>query len=298
MRFCVVEWPGDAGTRLAVERDGGLVPLDAPASLRGALEQYGPDGLMRLAARATGDALPVDRVARWCPPVPDPRTFRDFYAFEQHVKTCREKRGQDMLPEWYEFPVFYFSNPSSMKGHNEPVSRPASTKELDLELEVGCVIGKEARDVSGDAADDAIFGYMVLNDLSARDLQRQEMKCMLGPAKGKDFATAIGPWLVTKDDLADVRVGPGRYDLAMVARKNGKEISRGNMTGLTHDFTKMIERASRDVTLFPGDVIGSGTVGTGCILELGPEATDGWLEPGDTIELEIDRLGVLTTPIT
>ena len=120
---------------------------------------------------------------------------------------------------------------------------------------------------------------------------------MLGPAKGKDFASAIGPWVVTKDELADRRVGPGRYDLTMVARKNGVEISRGNFKDITHDFTKMIERASRDVTLFPGDLIGSGTVGTGCILEIGPEASDGWLEPGDTIELEIDRLGVLTTPI-
>ena len=120
---------------------------------------------------------------------------------------------------------------------------------------------------------------------------------MLGPAKGKDFATAIGPWVVTPDELTDSRVGPGRYDLTMVARKNGREISRGSFKDITHDFTRMIERASRDVTLFPGDLIGSGTVGTGCILELGPEATDGWLEPGDFVELEIDRLGTLTTPI-
>ncbi|MCH7813927.1 MAG: fumarylacetoacetate hydrolase family protein, partial [Planctomycetes bacterium] len=134
-------------------------------------------------------------------------------------------------------------------------------------------------------------------DLSARDLQRQEMKCMLGPAKGKDFATAIGPFVVTKDELEDKRVGPGRYDLTMVARKNGREISRGNLKSITFDFTRLIERASADAPLFPGDIIGSGTVGTGCILELGPETTDGWLQPGDTIELEIDRLGTLTTPI-
>lgn len=297
MRFCLVEFKGGAGPQLAVERDGGLVRLDAPPSLRGALQMHGSDGLMRLAADAKGDPVPMDNVTRWLPPVPDPGSFRDFYAFEQHVKTCRQKRGQEMLPEWYEFPVFYFSNPQSMKGHKEPVSKPVSTKELDLELEIACVIGKQGRDLSGDSAEEAIFGYMILNDLSARDLQRQEMKCMLGPAKGKDFATAIGPFVVTKDELEDKRVGPGRYDLNMVARKNGKEISRGNMTGLTHDFTKMLERASRDVDLFAGDVIGSGTVGTGCILELGPDTTGGWLEPGDTIELEIDRLGVLTTPI-
>ncbi len=297
MRFCLVELEGRSEATLAVERNGGLVPLDAPPSLRRALDQYGADGLIKMAGSAAGEAVPLDKVTRWLPPVPDPRSFRDFYAFEQHVKTCRQKRGQEMLPEWYEFPVFCFSNAGSLRGHNEPVQKPASTKELDFELEVGCVMGREVRDASGDAAEDAIFGYCVLNDLSARDLQRQEMKCMLGPAKGKDFASAIGPWVVTKDELSDKRVGPGRYDLAMTARKNGQEISRGNWKDLTHDFTKMIERASRDVTLYVGDLIGSGTVGTGCILELGADTTDGWLTPGDTIELEIERLGVLTTPV-
>ena len=297
MRFCVVELSGQSGPMLAVQRDGGVVTLDAPATLRGALDRYGDAGLIQLGRDAGGPTVPLEKITRWLPPVPDPRSFRDFYAFEQHVKTCRTKRGQDMIPEWYEIPVFHFSNAGSLKGHQEPVKRPASTQTLDFELEVGCVIGKQVQDVSGDAAEDAIFGYLVLNDLSARDLQRQEMKCMLGPAKGKDFATAIGPWVVTKDELADKRVGPGRYDLTMLARKNGKELSRGNFKDVTHDFTKMIERASRDVTLFPGDLIGSGTVGTGCILELGPETTGGWLEPGDTVELEIDSLGTLTTPI-
>lgn len=297
MKYCVVTLKGEDKAKLGVAADGGMRVLDAPGSLRCALEQYGPEKLNKLAADATGAVVSLDKVATWHSPVPNPRAFRDFYAFEQHVKTCRQKRGQEMLPEWYEIAIFYFSNPSSLVGHNTPVKKPKATKEMDLELEVACVMGKEVRDVSGQAADDAIFGYMVLNDLSARDLQRQEMKCMLGPAKGKDFATAAGPWLVTKDELEDVRVGPGKYNLTMTARKNGKEISRGNFKDLTHDFTKMIARASEDVTLYPGDIIGSGTVGTGCILELGPETTGGWLEPGDTIELEIERLGVLTTPI-
>lgn len=297
MRFCVVEISDRSRPVLAVEKDGGVLPLDVPATLRGALEQLGPESLMEFAGKATGRPVPFAKVSRWLPPVPDARSFRDFYAFEEHVKTARAKRGQDMIPTWYEIPVFYFSNTGSLKGHNEPVRKPAATDELDFELEVACVIGNQAQDVSGQAAEEAIFGYLVLNDLSARDLQRQEMKCMLGPAKGKDFATAIGPWVVTKDELADKRVGPGRYDLAMVARKNGKEISRGNFKSLYHDFTKLIARASQDVTLFPGDLVGSGTVGTGCILELGPEKTDGWLQPGDTIELEIERLGMLTTPI-
>ncbi len=297
MRFCLVEPERGLGPALCVERDGGVLPLDAPASLRRAREELGPKGLRDCAARAVGDPVSVASIRRWLPPVPDPRTFRDFYAFEHHVKAARALRGQEMLPTWYEIPVFYFSNPSSLRGHLEPVRKPASTGELDFELEVACIIGNEVHDVSGSAAEEAIFGYLILNDFSARDLQREEMKCMLGPAKGKDFASSIGPWVVTADELTDARVGPGRYNLTMVARKNGKEISHGSFKDLTHDFSKLIERASRDVTLYPGDLIGSGTVGTGCILELRPENTGGWLQPGDTIELEIDRLGVLTTPI-
>jgi fumarylacetoacetate (FAA) hydrolase len=297
MRFCVVEFENRGDTFLAVAKEGGLVPLSAPPSLRGALEQFGPEGLMAEGQRASERPIPMNQVRRWLPPVPDPRTFRDFYAFEQHVKAARARRGQEMIPTWYEIPVFYFSNPTSLKGHLEPVKKPASTSELDFELEVACVIGREVQDVQGPAADEAIFGYLVLNDFSARDLQREEMKCMLGPAKGKDFATALGPWLVTPDELAGRRVGPGKYDLAMTARKNGKEVSRSNFKTIHYDFTRIIERASRDVTLFPGDLIGSGTCGTGCILELGPENTGGWLQPGDTIELEIERLGTLTSPI-
>ncbi|MBI4718858.1 MAG: fumarylacetoacetate hydrolase family protein [Planctomycetes bacterium] len=297
MRFCLVECAGSPGAKLAVERDGGLVPLDAPASLRGALEAFGPNGLMELARRTGGKPVPLTSVTRWLPPVPDPRTFRDFYAFEQHVKAARARRGQEMIPTWYEMPIFYFSNTGSLKGHQEPVKKPAATRELDFELEVACIIGKQVQDVSGEPAEDAIFGYLVLNDWSARDLQREEMKCMLGPAKGKDFATSIGPWVVTRDELADVRVAPGKYRLGMFARRNGKEISRSNFDTIHYTFVQMLERGSRDVTLYPGDLIGSGTCGTGCILELGPENAGGWLRPGDTLELEIERLGVLTTPI-
>jgi len=297
MRFCLVELDGRSGPTLARWSPEGLIPFDAPPSLRLALEEYGDTGLLARSAAVTAPVVPHDAVERWLPPVPDPRTFRDFYAFEQHVKTCRERRGQAMVPAWYEMPVFYFSNPGTFRGHEEPVRRPAATSELDFELEVACVIGRQVENATGEAAEESIFGYLVLNDLSARDLQRQEMQCMLGPAKGKDFATAAGPWVVTRDELADARTGPGRYNLQMVARKNGRQVSRGNMNTLTFDFTQMIARASAEVPLFPGDIIGSGTVGTGCILELGPQTTGGWLEPGDTIELEIERLGVLTTPI-
>ncbi|MEK6677075.1 MAG: fumarylacetoacetate hydrolase family protein [Planctomycetota bacterium] len=297
MRFCLVELTGRQGPVLCVERSGGLVALDAPPSVRLALDAYGPDALIKRAKEATGAAVPLSDVRRWLPPAPDPRTFRDFYAFEQHVKAARARRGQEMIPTWYQMPIFYFSNTGSLKGHLEPIKKPASTSELDFELEVACIIGKQVQDVSGPAAEDAIFGYLVLNDWSARDLQREEMKCMLGPAKGKDFATSIGPWVVTKDELADRRVGPGKYDLFMKARRNGKEISSSNFKTIHYDFTQLLERGSRDVTLYPGDLIGSGTTGTGCILELGPENTGGWLQSGDTLELEIERLGILTTPI-
>jgi 2-keto-4-pentenoate hydratase/2-oxohepta-3-ene-1,7-dioic acid hydratase in catechol pathway len=297
MRFCLVEYGGQKTPRLCIGREGGVVPLDAPPSLRGGLERFGDEGLIALGKRATGPVIRLEQITRWLAPVPDPRTFRDFYAFEQHVKAARSRRGLEMIPEWYELAIFYFSNTGSLKGHLEPVRKPSSTNELDFELEMACVIGRDVQDVCGQQAEEAIFGYLVLNDWSARDLQRAEMKCSLGPAKGKDFATSIGPWVVTKDELADRRVGPGLYDLTMLARRNGREISRANAKGLYHDFTKMIERGSRDVTLYRGDLIGSGTAGTGCILELGPEAAGGWVKPGDTVELEIERLGTLATPI-
>ncbi|MCO6436622.1 MAG: fumarylacetoacetate hydrolase family protein [Phycisphaerae bacterium] len=297
MRFCVVELKGQSGPKLAVGVGDGLVALDTRPSLRRALDDLGGKGLMDLAAATKSKPVPLSEVTRWLPPVPDARTFRDFYAFEQHVKAARARRGQEMIPTWYEIPVFYFSNPTSMKGHMEPVKKPESTKELDFELEVACIIGADVADVSGEAAEKAIFGLTVLNDFSARDLQREEMKCMLGPAKGKDFASSLGPWVVTLDELSDRRVKPGCWDLSMSARKNGKPVSKANTKDMHYDFTKLLERGSRDVTLYRGDIIGSGTCGTGCILELGPEATGGWLQPGDTIELEIERLGTLTTPI-
>ena len=296
MRFCVVGTDNWTGPRLARQVEGGLAVLSA-RDLHEALLQWGQDGLLERAAGTTEAACTISAVTRWYPPVLQPPTFRDFYAFEQHVRTCRAQRGQDVAPEWYEVPVFYFSNPCSLTGHLEPVRRPAETRELDYELEIGAILGRAVKDIHGPAAEDAILGYTILNDLSARDLQRQEMRCLLGPAKGKDFATAVGPWVVTPDELDDHRVRPGKYQLSMVARRNGQELSRGNFADIHWDFTQMIQRASAGVTLRPGDLIGSGTVGTGCILELTPEVVDGWLQPGDTIELEIEHLGTLSTPI-
>jgi 2-keto-4-pentenoate hydratase/2-oxohepta-3-ene-1,7-dioic acid hydratase in catechol pathway len=229
-------------------------------------------------------------------PIPFPRTIRDFYAFEQHVKTARALRGLEMIPEWYDHPVFYYSNPGAVFGPGD-VPFPNGSNEVDYELEIACVIGKPGRDIVAEEANDHIAGYLIMNDWSARDTWRNfESKLSMGPAKSKDFANSLGPWLVTPDELEDRREGEGaetRYNLQMAARINGKELSRGNANTLTHTFASMIEWASTDVWLRPGDVLGSGTVGTGCILELRPENTGGWLKPGDEVELEIERLGVL-----
>lgn len=230
------------------------------------------------------------------PPVVRPPSFRDFYAFEQHVKTARALRGLEVPPAWYEIPVFYFSNPTALVGHEAEVFAPAGCAELDYELELGVIIGHGGRDIPAERAWDHVFGFTIINDLSARDLQRKEMTVGLGPAKGKDFATAVGPWMVSRNCFAD-RIDGETLSLEMTARVNGRELSRGNVAALHHTIPRMIAHASRDAELFPGDLIGTGTVGGGCLLELGPEANGGWLKPGDAVELEIERLGILRTRI-
>lgn len=241
-----------------------------------------------------------DPECRMLRPLLRPTSFRDFYAFEAHVRNARRNRGLEMLPEWYEAPVFYFSNTASLLGPNAPVRKPPQTRMLDYELEIGIVIGKPGRDIPVEEADSHIAGFTILNDWSARDLQRREMKVGLGPAKGKDFATSIGPCLVTPDELErwalPDRSRGRRYALTMTARVNGLEYSRGNAAEIHWTFAELIARASENVRLQPGDLLGSGTVGTGCILEF-PEGTYPWLQPGDVVELEIDCLGVLRNVI-
>lgn len=262
--------------------------------LRSIADALEDEDLSNLDVEGEPVAIKLEEV-KLLPPVPVPRSFRDFYAFEQHVKTARSKRGLGMVPEWYEIPVFYFSNHHAIIGPDDPVVIPSETKELDYELEICCIIGKRGKNISVADAAFYIAGFSILNDWSARDLQRKEMKVGLGPAKGKDFATSIGPYLVTPDELESSRRGDG-FDLQMVARVNGREISRGNTRDLYWSFSQMIAQASKDVYLMPGDVIGSGTVGTGCILELGT-AVHPWLKPGDIVELEIEKLGVLRNSI-
>ena len=226
-------------------------------------------------------------------PLPLITSIRDFYAFEQHVATCRRQRGLDMIRQWYEVPVFYFSNPSGVIAHESDVWAPRGSLALDYELELACVIGKEARDLpDDDRALEAVAGFTIMNDWSARDLQRIEMAVGLGPSKGKDFATSLGPELVTFDELANC-YHDGRLHLEMSAAVNGRLLSRGNSGSMYWTWPRLLAHASRDTSLRPGDVLGSGTVGTGCILELTPEVAGGWLKPGDLVELAIDRLGTL-----
>ncbi len=226
-------------------------------------------------------------------PLPEVASIRDFYAFEQHVATCRRHRGLDMVPEWYRVPVFYFSNAASVVGHEADVWIPHDSQALDYELELACVIGQPARDLpTDDRALECVAGFTIMNDWSARDLQRLEMAVGLGPSKGKDFATSLGPELVCLDELADCYRG-GRLHLEMTAAVNGQMLSRGNSGSMYWTWPQLLAHASRDTTFRPGDVLGSGTVGSGCILELTPQAVGGWLKPGDVVELAIQRLGTL-----
>ncbi len=240
---------------------------------------------------------PIDAsVLQFGPPILQPPTFRDFYAFEQHVGTMWKRRDMEIPEAWYRLPIFYFSNVSEIRGAGEAVWAPRGSSELDYELEVAALIDTPVRDVDAARGDEAIGGYMVLNDWSARDLQREETTVRLGPAKGKDFASSIGPWLATPDELADARSGTG-YDLAMTATVNGQELSRGTWSSAHFGFGQMVERASADVRLRPGDLLGSGTVGTGCLLEVRDEILKRYLEPGDTVTLAIERLGELSAPV-
>jgi fumarylacetoacetate (FAA) hydrolase len=237
------------------------------------------------------------------PPILRPPAFRDFYSFERHVGTMWKRRGGEIPEAWYRLPIFYFSNTSEVRGPGDPVWAPHGSAELDFELEVGALIDTPAFDLAEDRAAEAIGGYFILNDWTARDLQRDEMPVRMGPAKGKDFATSIGPWLVTPDELADARMpGATGPDLIMSAHVRGSDgqvvaVSSGTWAAAHFSFGQMLARASADVHVRPGEILGSGTVGTGCLLEVKDETLGRWLEPGDEVTLTVERLGVLRSPV-
>jgi 2-keto-4-pentenoate hydratase/2-oxohepta-3-ene-1,7-dioic acid hydratase in catechol pathway len=250
-----------AEARLTIDRWGGARPAAGP----------GDETLLYTGGEA-----------RLVTPLPDPRSIRDFYAFEEHVRKGFAKRNEVMPQEWYEFPVYYKTAAHNLLGPDTDVNWPSFTQKFDFELELAAVIGSAGRNIKAADARPYIFGYTIMNDFSARDIQRREMKLRLGPAKGKDWATALGPVIVTADEIPDAR------HLAMSARVNGELWSSGNSKDMYWSFEQMIEFLTEDDFIRPGDMIASGTVGTGCGLEL-----DRWVRRGDVIELEIENIGVL-----
>lgn len=264
------------------------------------VEGFGESGGPR---DADDDAVLDEADLAFGPPILRPPSMRDFYAFEQHVATMWRRRESEIPEAWYRLPIFYFSNTSEIRGPGDPVWAPRGSTELDFELEVGAVVDTPAFNLPADRAAEAIGGYFVLNDWSARDLQRDESTVRLGPAKGKDFATTIGPWIVTPDEVASHRSdGASAPDLAMTAtvqEAGGRtvEVTRGSWSAARYSFGQMLARASADVHVRPGEILGSGTVGTGCLLEVKDETLGRWLQPGDVVTVSIEGIGDLQTPI-
>jgi 2-keto-4-pentenoate hydratase/2-oxohepta-3-ene-1,7-dioic acid hydratase in catechol pathway len=286
--------------RVGLLCDEKLHALPAGSAL---IDLLGDDGerLARAGERAQNDADAVFALeeVQLLPPIPRPPSIRDFYAFEQHARAGRKSRGQELPEEWFRLPVFYFTNPHALIGQGAAVEVPAGTQCLDFELEVAAVIGRHCTHITPEQAAEYIVGFTILNDWSARDLQREEMVVGLGPAKGKDFATSLGPWLVTPDEIAPRRKGAA-YDLEMRAFVNGVQYSAGNLADIYWSFEEMISYASRSARIVAGDIIGSGTCATGCIVELSqthsPERFP-WLKVGDHVSLTVEALGALDNHI-
>lgn len=242
-------------------------------------------------------------------PIPRPNSLRDAYAFRQHVETSRRNRGLEMIKEFDDFPVFYFSNHNAIFGPSDDIEcMPSHFEKLDYELEIAILIGKEGRNIKAKNAKEYIAGFMIMNDMSSRGLQMKEMKLNLGPAKGKDFASVLGPYLVTPDELSGNVVNEDdsgcNYNLEMTCSVNGKLLSKGNLKDMAWSFEKIIERVSYGASIYPGDIIGSGTVGTGCLLEINgtnklkhSDFTEIWLKENDVVEMEIENLGKITNKI-
>jgi 2-keto-4-pentenoate hydratase/2-oxohepta-3-ene-1,7-dioic acid hydratase in catechol pathway len=276
----LVTWAHPEGPRPgALTGEDAVADLSAVASSVEALIEGGADALRR--ARDATASGPIEPAPRLLAPL-RPASLRDFLAFEDHAKAGAARRGEELNPAWYRFPVYYKGNHRSIAGPGEDVVWPSWSERLDFELELACVIGVHGRDLDGPAAERAIFGYTIMNDWSARDVQRDEMTMRLGPAKSKDFATSLGPCIVTADEFDPVA---GR---AMIARVNGEEWARASTAGMHWTFPKMIARVSAGEDVWPCDVYGSGTAFGGCGLDL-----DRWIAPGDVVELEIEGIGVL-----
>ncbi len=232
----------------------------------------------------------------YCIPIPLITTLRDFFAFEEHVRNARSLRGEGVPQEWYQLPVFYYSNHTSVIANGEKLPYPKYTKQLDYEMELAFVIGKEGRNITADDYEEYVAGVTIANDWSARDVQRIETRVGLGPAKGKDFATSIGPYLLTRSDLRKLRTERGKYDIELSAYVNGSQYGKSNMKAIHFDLGMIIERASDEVTLHRGDVIMTGTFGNGTILEMMKSGVD-WLHRGDKVSIQADAIGSLDNEV-
>lgn len=274
-----------------------IVPSDMKAFVEGgdfSLKEAGravdyvlhlPTGASSQGPRGESLVFGMDEVSI-LPPLSHPNSLRDFILFENHFRRAYDAMGIEPPEAWYRMPIYYKGNPAAMIGHGQDLEWPAYTEKLDYELEMGLVVGKAGKNISQADAKDHIYGFCCMNDFSARDIQMDEMSVRLGPAKGKDFATSIGPWIVTIDEAGDF------HSLEMYARVNGELWSQGNTREMFHSWERMIEHVSWEETIYPTDIMGSGTANRGCGLEI-----DRWLKPGDTIEIEIENLGILSNKI-
>jgi 2-keto-4-pentenoate hydratase/2-oxohepta-3-ene-1,7-dioic acid hydratase in catechol pathway len=293
MRWATFQLPGADTERIGLVR-GDTIHAMAPGTKL--IDLLGDDGerLARAGERVTTDpasVIAVDQV-RLLPPIPRPPAVRDFMTFQQHIEVIRKARGLEVPRQFFEFPVFYFTNPRALVGAHDPVPVPPGCQWLDFECEIAAVISREGKNLNPEAAWDHIAGFCLFNDWSARDVQFYEMEMQLGPAKGKDTATTLGPWLVTKDEIASYRKGTG-YDLTMVVSVNGKEYGRDQWCNAYWSFGEIIAYASRGTWVSTGDVLGSGTCGRGCLAELRTydAAAYPWLKIGDEVVYEVERLG-------
>lgn len=302
MRFVTFEKNG--AVRAGWLKDGGVVDMAAvsngtlPGDILTLIQ--GCDIYRPIIENQYLDCKPTDALTdvKLLAPLPRPVTFRDFMCFREHPEHIAQSKGKPTQPAYYEIPVFYFSNPNTFLGPSQPVPFPKRCRYRDYEFELGFVLGKGGMDIRPEDALDHVFGMTILCDWSARDLQLEEQRLPLGPHKGKDFAVTIGPCLVTMDELMQYHVEGTRFNMEMVGSRNGKEFVRGNFVNIYHDLGSMIARASADVMLYPGEIIGSGTLGGGCLYELSAdyENTD-WLRSGETISFEVTGLGCLSMQI-
>ncbi len=292
MRVARIENAGQRGVAILTEDSAAIVSAGGQEDLVAIVAAGEAPG-------APLETVPLDQV-RLLAPLDRPPSVRDFFAFEDHVKNSRAGQGLEVDPGWYERPLFYFSNPAAIYGPDDEILVPRGCRALDYELEVAAVIGVEAADLDPDdpATMDVIAGFTILNDWSARDIQAREMTQNLGPGKGKDFATSLGPVVVTRDQFGGL--AEGKPKATMTARVNGEEKSRGALENIYFTWTAILAYASANTRLVPGDVIGSGTCGTGCLLEwrmTGHRDTHPWLRPGDVVELDVEHVGVLRNTI-